>query len=363
MDEFDVAVIGGGPIGIEMHAALAAAGRRVVHFEAGRIGHTFSWWAPRTKFFSSPERIAICGVPLRTPDQGKASAEQYGDYLLAVVEQFGLEIRTFERVDGIERESGGGFVLRHSPSRVGVGGQEIGESVGFGPGQRAVRAQNVVLAIGNMHRPRAVGVPGEGLAHVSHYLGHPGDYFDKRVVIVGGKNSAAEAAIRLYRAGAHVMLSYRGEELDAGRIKYWVLPELLWLIEKGRIGYLPGTRPVQIRGGEVELAGGEGRVVVPAEFVLLLTGYVQDGVLFDQLGLDRIGDYRRPRLDRQTMQTSEPGVYVAGTASSGSQSRARVFIENSHVHVDRICRAISGVGVPWKLDEVMEGLGVQDEEM
>ncbi|HED54219.1 MAG TPA: pyridine nucleotide-disulfide oxidoreductase [Phycisphaerales bacterium] len=363
MDEFDVAVVGGGPIGIEMHAALVAAGKRVVHFEAGRIGHTFSWWAPRTRFFSSPERIAICGVPLRTPDQGKASAEQYGDYLLAVVEQFGLNIKTFERVDRIERDNDGGFVLHHAPSRVGVGGQEIDEEIGFGAGERPVRARHVVLAIGNMHRPRAVGVPGETLAHVSHYLGHPGDYFDKRVVIVGGKNSAAEAAIRLYRAGAHVTLSYRGDELDAGRIKYWVLPELVWLIEKGRVEFVPETRPVEIRRDAIELAGREGRVVLPADFVLLLTGYVQDGTLYDQLGLDRIGESRRPRLDRETMQTSVPGIFVAGTASSGSQTRAKVFIENSHAHVDRICRAIAGVGVPWKLDEVMEGLGQLDEEM
>lgn len=358
METADVAVVGGGPIGLELNAALVNAGKSVVHYEAGAIGHTFGWWAPKTKFFSSPERIAICGVPLVTPDQGKASQEQYRSYLVGVMQQFELAVRTFTRVETIEKD-GGGFVVRSRRSADGVGGPGCAGAA-FGDRVDAVRVKDVVLAIGNMHRPRMIGCENEDARNVSHYLEDVQRYVGRRVVIVGGKNSAAEAAIRLYRAGADVTMCYRGDEFDAGRIKYWVLPELLWLIEKGRIALKTSVNVVRVGEDSVTLDTGES---VVADDVLMLTGYVQDKGLFEQLGVELTCDeIERPVLDRTTMRSSVPGVYVAGTACGGSQNRARVFIENSHAHVDRICRAVAGVGVPWKLDPVIEGLGVVDEE-
>lgn len=356
MQEADVAIVGGGPIGIELNAALSKAGKRIAHFEAGAIGHTFAWWAPGTKFFSSPERIAICGVPLSTPDQGKVTGEAYRSYLLDVVRQFGLDVRTFERVESIEKTNDA-FLLRIRKSAEGVGGPDD-PGKGFGEVDQ-LRARKVVLAIGNMHRGRLIGCEGEDLPHVSHYLEDVTRYFGRRVVIVGGKNSAAEAAIRLYRAGAHVTICYRQAAFDADRIKYWVLPELEWLIEKDRIAFKPKTNVVRVTPDDVELDTGER---VKADDVLMLTGYVQDRTLFDQLGVELTGEIERPVLDRTTMESSVPGVFIAGTACGGSQNRAKVFIENSHVHVDRICRAIAGQGVPWELDEVLEGLGKAHEE-
>ncbi|MEM1330617.1 MAG: NAD(P)-binding domain-containing protein [Planctomycetota bacterium] len=370
MDRTGVVVIGAGPIGIEVAAGLKASGLSYEHLEAGDLGATMGWWAPDTRFFSSPERIRICDIPLVIPGEEKATGEQYRDYLRGVVEQLGLRVRTHERVLDIEARDGGGFVV---VSRGPAGGSRIA-------------CDSVVLATGNMDAPRLIGVPGEDLPHVSHYFRGPHHYYGRKVLIVGGKNSAAEAALRLYRAGVEVSISYRGRRFDPDRVKYWIRPELEWLIEKGKIGFLPCTRPVEIEPGQVRLERtsltqyeecppgaemhdgqqerGEGvrngladvethadselarsggrRVEVPADFVLLLTGYVQDQTFFERLELDLIGEERRPMYDHDTMETSVPGVYVAGTACGGSQTRARVFIENSHVHAERIVAALTG---------------------
>lgn len=363
----EVAIVGGGPIGLEMHAALRARGVECLHFEAGQIGATMGWWAPGTRYFSSPERLGLGGVPLITLDQSKATREEYLAYLRGFAQQFRLPVRTYERVERIERIDDG-FLLRTARSVHGVGGPEELERArrdDAPPAQWEHRARRVVLAIGDMHQPRTLGVPGEDLPHVSHFLDDPHKYYGRRLLIVGGKNSAAEAAIRCWRAGAEVAISYRRDEFDPDRIKYWLLPELKWLIEKGRIGWHPRTAPVRITPGHAELAptddwgqpidastetpasngesgGSHAGERVPADFVLLLTGYVQDPSLFEQLGVELVGAARAPKHDRETMETNVPGVYVAGTATAGTQSRARVFIETSHVHVDRIVAAVAG---------------------
>ncbi len=356
MQHTDVAIVGGGPIGLELHAALKHAGAAALHYEAGAIGHTFAWWAPGTKFFSSPERLAICGVPLSTPDQGKIPGEDYRRYLLDVTQQFDLNIRTFEQVTHISRD-GDGFILRSRRSEDGVGGK--GEPAALFGDERECHAKHVVLAIGNMHRARLINCPGEDLPHVSHYLEEVERYFGRRVVIVGGKNSAVEAAIRLYRAGADVTICYRQPAFDEKRIKYWLLPELEWLIEKGQIGFMPGTCVTRVTPEAVELDSGESLL---ADDVLMLTGYVQDKSLFEQLGVELMGEIQRPIFNHDTMETTAEGVYVAGTACGGSQNRARVFIENSHIHTDRICRAITGQGVFWEMNEVLGVIGQESEE-
>jgi len=347
--ETDTLIIGAGPIGLELAAALKAAGGGYVHVEAGQIGQTISWYPAQARFFSSPERIAICGVPLVTQDQSKATREEYLAYLRSVVQQHDLEVNTFERVVGIERlEQAGTFNVRTI-----AGGEN-----------RHYLAKRVVLAVGDMHHPNLLHIPGEDLPHVSHYFEEPHRYFRKRLLIVGGRNSMAEAALRCHRAGAYVAVSYRRPWVDERAIKYWLMPELRSLIEAGRIGFHACTRPVQIGPDTVKLAGvkpglfepheaeppsvpGEPigpdeRREVPADFVLLLTGYHQDPTLFNMAGVELVGENHAPKHDPETMETNVPGVYTAGTAAAGSQQRFRLFIENSHVHVTRIVKAITG---------------------
>lgn len=324
----EVAIIGAGPIGLEVACALKREGVDYAHLDAGQIGSTLLWWAPGTRFFSSPERIAVAGVPLVTVSGDKATREEYLAYLRAVAEQFDLQVRTFERVEAITARKDG-FALRTT----GAGG--AGE----------VTARRVVVAIGDMHRPRMLNVPGEDLPFVSHYLREPHVYFRRRVLIVGGRNSAVEAAIRLWRAGARVSMSYRREEFDGERIKYWLLPEIRHLIKSGEIPFHGGTVPLEIEPGRVVLgrAGGDGgREGVETDDVLLLTGYEMDGSLLEGAGVELVGDQRAPKFTRATMETNVPGLHVAGTATAGTQSRFRVFIENCHAHAARIVSSVTG---------------------
>lgn len=325
----DVAIIGAGPIGLELAVALKQAKLRVLHLEARQIGHTISWFAPRTRFFSSSDRISIAGVPLQTADQSKASREEYLAYLRGVVEQFDLNVNTFEPLLGIQRGGPGapGFELTTHPAG----------------GPRRYAAAKLVLATGGTERPRRLNIPGEDLPHVSHYFQDPHLYFRRRLLIVGGRNSAVETAVRCHRAGAKVSLSYRRERLDGTSVKYWLLPEITALLDSGKmVGHFK-TTPTEIKPDRVQLrtAGGEA-YEVQADAVLLLTGYEADMSLCKMAGVELIGDSQAPRVDPDTMQTNVPGLFVAGTAIGGTQQRYKIFIENCHIHARRIVAALTG---------------------
>ncbi len=338
MSEATVAIIGAGPIGLELAAALKQAGVDYLHFEGGQIGQTVSRYPKMTRFFSSASRIALCGVPLVTADQSKASREEYLAYLRGIVTQFDLEILTYHRVTEIEK-SDEGFTLQTDHQ---------------GEVQRH-RVRNIVLATGDMSFPRLLHIPGEDMGHVSHDFDEPHRYFRKRLLIVGGKNSAIEAAVRCHHAGAEVSLSYRQAALDPQRIKYWLLPEVEALIKAKKIKYYPSTLPAQITATEVTLRPtGEGQgpaVKVDADFVLLLTGYVMDTTLFKMLGVALEGENTSPVFDPRTMRTNVPGVYVAGTSAAGTQVSFKLFIENCHIHVPRIVAALTGQAPPDEMPD------------
>ncbi len=329
----DVGIVGAGPIGLELAVALKRAGIPYLHFDAKQIGYTISWFAPQTRFFSSNERISIAGLPLQTAAQGKASREEYLAYLRQVVLQYDLRVHTYEPVIGIDQGPGG---FRLTTRRA--------------TGERSYQVRRLVLCIGGTDRPRRLGIEGEGLPHVSHYFDDPHRYFRQRVLIVGGKNSAVEAAIRCHEAGASVAVSYRGEQFNARSIKYWLLPEINGLIASGKIAGHFRTVPTAITPGRVTLAppfatpgrGAQEATAVDADFVLLMTGYEQDNRLFRLAGVTIGGPCGSPTFDERTMESNVPGLYIAGTAVGGTQDRYTVFIENCHVHVERIVAALTG---------------------
>ncbi|MEX0744127.1 MAG: NAD(P)-binding domain-containing protein [Phycisphaeraceae bacterium] len=334
--DVQVAIVGAGPIGLELAVVLKHMGVDAVHFDAGQVAQTISWYPRQARFFSSPERIAIAGVPLTTADQSKATREAYLAYLRGIVQQFDLKVNTYERVTAVQRDEAG-FTLRTD---------RRGEP-------RAYRARHVVLAVGDMHKPRRLNVPGEDMDHVSHYFDEPHRYFNQRLLIVGGRNSAVEAALRCHHAGARVSLAYRRGRFDEKAIKYWLLPELKSLIKHGKIAFHPNTCVERIAADEVALRDSQDASASPqtvaADFVLLLTGYEMDTTLFELAGVELVGENRSPRFDTATMQTNVPGLYVAGTAAAGTQVRFKLFIENCHAHASKIAASITGRQPPMHL--------------
>jgi thioredoxin reductase (NADPH) len=184
---------------------------------------------------------------------------------------------------------------------------------------------------------------------VTHYFTDPHRYFRTRLTVVGGRNSAVEAALRCWRAGAQVTISYRKPGFSPRWVKPSILPDTMTQIRKGNIGFFPETIPIEIRPGEIVLApvnglakDKENRIVHPTDFVLLCTGFVADLRLFEAAGVVLQGEERIPQHDPETMETNVPDLYVAGTAASGDRVRYALFIENSHQHVARIAAAITG---------------------
>lgn len=323
-----IAIIGAGPIGLETAVALQRQGCDVIVLDAGSIGQTMSWWAPQTRWFSSNERIAIAGVPLLTIDQSKATREEYLTYLRGVAAQFSIPVRTHTPVIDVTR-CGDHFKLAVKPTS----------------GREEISADAVVLAIGGTDFPRKLNIPGEDLPHVDGYLREAHRYFGRRVLIIGGRNSAIEAALRLHHAGAKVSLCYRQASLPDDGIKYWLLPEIKGLLTSGRVGSYMGMRPVEIRPGSVVLERINDGVTqeILADDVLSLIGYEQDKSLMRAAGVELVGEMLRPQYDEESMETNIPGIYVAGTAVAGTQtSKYKTFLENCHDHADRIVAHVTG---------------------
>lgn len=332
LQNIDVAVVGAGPIGIEMAIALERAGIDYVLFEGSQIGAAISRWPRHTHFYSTPEHVALAGVPVHNVDQLPLTGEQYLAYLRMLVEMFNLRLHNYEPVTSLERADGG-FVLHTRPLR----------------GERAYHARRVILTTGGMAGPRLLDIPGEDLPHVSHYFRDPHAYFQTRLLVAGGKNSALESALRSWRAGAEVTISYRRPAFDYDRVKPHLAQDMQTRLENGEIQFLPGTIPVRITPDYVELAYTDAQFQPTTEtfrhatdFVLLNTGFVADMALFRQAGVTLQGEQQIPVYDEETMETDVPGLYVAGTAAGGTQVKFEFFISTCHDHVANIMRHITG---------------------
>ncbi|MCB0210640.1 MAG: NAD(P)-binding domain-containing protein [Anaerolineae bacterium] len=328
----EVLIIGAGPIGLELAVALKQASVNYIQVEAKQIGHTISWWPRNTNFFSTSERIAISGVPIQNNHQGRITGEDYLAYLRGIVEQFDLHINSYETVTAIERHD----------TYFSIQTETLTEP-------KTYTARNVVMAKGDMDMPNWLNIPGEDLPHVTHYFGDPHTYFRKRLLVVGGRNSAVEATLRCWRVGAEVAISYR-QKTFSDRVKEHIRPDLLAQIELGTITYYPETIPIEITPQHVVLQPvcegvptQDEPIIHPTDFVLLATGYRADMDLYERAGVTLEGIRRIPRFNPDTMETDVPGLYLAGTTAAGMfQDSYRLFIENSHEHVVKIVKAITG---------------------
>ena len=185
----EVIIIGAGPVGIELAIALKRGGVKPLILEAGQVGQTIMNWPPQTHFFSTPEHVALAGVPVHSLNQQAVSGEQYLAYLRTLVEMFDLAVQVYEPVRSIRPDGEAGFIVETEPRT----------------GRRQYRARYVVFATGGLSRPRMLNIPGEDLPHVAHTFHGPHYYFRTRLLVVGGKNSALESALRCWQIGrAHV---------------------------------------------------------------------------------------------------------------------------------------------------------------
>ncbi len=258
----DVLIVGAGPSGLAAAIACRHHGLDYVVLEQGALVDAIARFPLNMVFFTTPELLEVGGVPLTSPYEKPTRAEALR-YYRKVTDTFQLQIALFEQVTAVERDGDGDEAVFAVATRTRLGAERV----------RHARA--VVLAMGYYDRPNRLGVPGEDLPHVSHYYSEPHPYYRRRVVVVGGKNSACEAALDLYRNGAKVTLVHRGEALGDS-VKYWVRPDMENRIKEGAVAAHFNTRIVEITatGVVVETAGA--RHEIAADSVLLLTGYRAD---------------------------------------------------------------------------------------
>jgi thioredoxin reductase (NADPH) len=197
-----------------------------------------------------------------------------------------------------------------------------------------------VLATGYYDQPNRLDVPGEDLPHVRHFYKEAHPYFRRRVVVVGGANSAAEAALELYRAGAKVTLVHRREALSPS-IKYWVLPDIQNRIKAGAIAARFGARVVAIAPDAVSVERDGAREEIAADAVLLLTGYHADREFLRRCGVTFDETSGAPRYDPETMETPVPGLFLAGGVVVGDET-SPIFIENGRLHGEKVVALLAG---------------------
>ena len=329
----DVLIVGAGPSGLATAIAAKQQGLDYVIVEKGVLVDSIFHFPVHMVFFTTPELLEIGGMPLTTPYDKPTRLEALR-YYRRVVDAFGLQISFQEEVAGIEPPAavGAGF------SRPNEGAFTITTRDGRGT-TRVRHARAVVLAIGYYDHPNYLGVPGEDLPHVSHYYDDAHPHYRERVVIVGGKNSAAEAALELFRAGAHVTIVHRRLALG-GSIKYWVKPDIENRIKEGSIAARFNARVVEITPTAVHIEHNGVPEQLPAEAVYLLTGYHPDVDLMRRAGINVDDETLAPEFDKETFETNVPNLFVAGGATAG-RATGTIFIENGRFHGEKIIEAIA----------------------
>jgi thioredoxin reductase (NADPH) len=337
MSVHDLVIIGAGPSGLATAIAAGQAGLDYVVLEKGVLVNSIYHFPVHMVFFTTPELLEIGGLPLVTPYEKPTRLEALR-YYRRVAEKFDLRIEFGQQVTGLTRDASTGVL---SVATIATRG-----GAASGPQTGIRRARAVVFAIGYYDHPNRLHVPGEDLPHVSHYYRDAHACYRQRVVVVGGKNSAAEAALELHRAGAHVTLVHRRPALGAS-IKYWVKPDIENRIAEGSIAARFATRVVEITPEAVvvePVAQGFSpaliRETLPADRVFLLTGYHADFALLEACGIAIDPETGVPAYDPATLESNVPNVFFAGGVLAGKDT-APIFIENGRFHGERLVKVLT----------------------
>lgn len=326
----DLAIVGAGPCGLAAAVAAHRAGLSAVVFDRGSLVHGLASYPTYMTFFSTAAKLAIGGVPFIVASE-KPTRRDALAYYRGVASLYDLDVRQFETVESmravrvdprageVEPERPARWLLR-SVKRTG----QVAETA----------AHAVVVATGYFGRPNLLGVPGESLPHVRHGYVEGHEAWREPVVVVGGANSAVDAALDMFRAGGQVTMVHVASSLDAN-VKPWVRPEIEARIKEGSIAARFDSRVVSIDAEAVVVEGPEGIDRLPATQVYLMTGYLPETGLLEQVGVPIDPESGIPAHDPITMATPVPGVYLAGVIASGNQAN-RIFIENGRDHGEAI---------------------------
>lgn len=317
MQHEEIIIVGGGPIGLACAISARRRGRDPLVIDAGAIVNSIVGYPVQMGFFTTPELLEIGGHPL-VCFSGKPTREEALMYYRGVARAEKLRVRTYTRLIAATRRDGA-----------------IACEIEGLDGREQVACDRLVLATGYYDNPRPLGVPGEDLPHVSHYFDEAHRHIGLDVVVIGGKNSAAEAALLLYRAGARVTLVYRGTTFPPS-VKYWVRPDLENRIAAGEIGARLGAVVEEIAPRTVVIRRADGAPeTLAADRVFALIGYRPDTELFRRLGLEIDDATGRPTHDPATLETNVPGVFLAGSVKAGYRT-GDIFIENGRFDGEQI---------------------------
>ena len=323
----DLLVVGAGPIGLACAVEARRVGLTARVVEKGAIVNSILGYPAQMEFFSTPELLEIGGHPLAS-QRYKPLREEAIDYYRGVAASERLDLRLGERVLSVGGEAGAFRVVTDRGAH--------------GPDAHAARA--VVLATGFFDQPNRLGVPGEELPHVTNYYREPYPFSGRDVVVIGAKNSAAKAALECNRHGARVTLVVRGGEVSPS-VKYWLRPDLVNRIADGAIAAHFNATVERITPTHVHVRTPGGPLALPADAVLSMIGYQPDFAFLAAVGIETDGPMQAPTVDPDTMESTRPGVYLAGTVCGGLHT-SRWFIENGRIHAAQIAAHLAGRPAP-----------------
>jgi bacillithiol disulfide reductase len=323
----DLLIVGGGPCGLAAAISAQRAGLQALVVEGASVVSTIAHYPTYVRFFSTAEKLSLGDMPFVIATE-KPTRRDGLAYYRAVVKHFAIPLRQYERVTSIER-NGAGFVV-HSDSRA--------------HGAQRTEAKAVVVATGYFGSPNYLRVPGEDLPHVTHVYREGHEAFDQDVVVVGGGNSAAEAALDLWRSGARVTLVHFGPTFDK-KIKPWVLPDVQNRMNEGAIAARWNSRVASIEPGVVTINGPAGAERLAARFVYVMTGFAPNTTLLAEAGVPIDPATGIPEHDPTTLETTLPGLFIAGVVVAGYDAN-KIFIENGRFHGDQIVARMLGQAAP-----------------
>lgn len=321
-----------------MASAIEAqrAGFRVVLIDKGCLVNSLFHYPANMTFFTTPELLEIGDIPFPSAHI-KPTREEALEYYRKVAEHYRLDVRPYQRVDQVSGGDGNFQVRTTAVNPTILGALEASEEHQRIPRRvREYQARKLVVATGYYDLPNIMHIPGEELAKVFHYYREPHPFFDRDVLIIGGKNSASIAALELWRHGSRVTLVHRQPGMHP-HVKYWIRPDIENRIKNGEIAAYFNSTVSEIREESVLIQTPNGEVRVKNDFVFALTGYHPDYAFLQSLGVRLTPEECRPIVDHQTLETNVPGVYVAGVIVAGSRT-SEIFIENGRFHGQHIAQ-------------------------